>query len=246
MVSRAHIALGALAAGLMCVAAGAATGKDKALTSELLVLMQLIGLFVLALAIVLLRRKARQLQTYTTQQTVIFSRRPTLFVFCAIIFAAAPIPALILSAFLPGSLTILGDYLLLSSLVWLIALILFTTYLYATLSFFVANEYGLTWQRPFGKSAQPWGQIQRIYPSKDVSGFTKLASSVGQSHWKALVVDEMIIPLRIWLMSDDPKPLLRAIRQRATHAQWDWHTSSHSLTNGRGAILRISRRRYPR
>jgi hypothetical protein len=105
------------------------------------------------------------------------------------------------------------------------ALIWWAQYLAPSLLFYVADQQALTRQWLAFRKSLPWNVIDWIYPERKTTTYRTYGVKTGQSTAYNLVVEagprrSIKIILKGWLIGGNPQPLLDAIQQRATFAEF--------------------------
>ena len=122
-----------------------------------------------------------------------------------------------------------GLFLLLV-IVGFFALVFWAQFLIPALVFYVADMTGLTRQVLLAKITLPWHAIDWVYPARKTTQYRAYGIKTGSSSEESLMVEagpkrKIKVTLRAWLVGGDGKPLVNAIQQRATHAQFGFDKS---------------------
>ena len=115
-------------------------------------------------------------------------------------------------------------------LVAFFALIWWAQYLAPSLLFYVADQQALTRQWLAFRKSLLWSAIDWVYPERKTTSYRTYGIKVGQSTADNLVVEagpkrSIKVILKGWLIGGDPQPLLEAIQQRATSAEFGFDRS---------------------
>lgn len=120
--------------------------------------------------------------------------------------------------------------------VWLLLLLAFFAlvwwgqFLVPFVVFYVADHTGLTRQWLNVKKTLLWHAIDWVYPERKTTAYRTYGVKVGQSTEYNLVVEagpkqSIKVVVKGWLIGGDPQPLLTAIEQRATSAEFGFDRS---------------------
>ena len=110
------------------------------------------------------------------------------------------------------------------------ALIWWAQFLASFIVFYVADHTGLTRQWLAVKKTLPWHAIEWVYPERKTTAYRTYGVKVGQSTEYNLMVEagpKQAIKVigKGWLIGGNPQPLLDAIQQRATAAEFGFDRS---------------------
>lgn len=110
------------------------------------------------------------------------------------------------------------------------ALIWWAQFLASFIVFYVADHTGLTRQWLAVKKTLPWHAIDWVYPERKTTAYRTYGVKVGQSTEYNLMVEAgpkqaIKVIVKGWLIGGNPQPLLDAIQQRATAAEFGFDRS---------------------
>jgi hypothetical protein len=110
------------------------------------------------------------------------------------------------------------------------ALIWWAQFLLPYLLFYVADQQALTRQWLAFRKPLPWSAIDWVYPERKTTTYRTYGIKTGQSTAENLIVEAgpkkaIKVILKGWLIGGDPRPLLEAIQQRATSAEFGFDRS---------------------
>jgi len=110
------------------------------------------------------------------------------------------------------------------------ALIWWAQFLAPSLLFYVADQQALIRQWLAFRKSLPWSTIDWVYPERKTTTYRTYGIKTGQSTADNLVVESgpkqsIKVILKGWLIGGDPQPLLDAIQQRATSAEFGFDRS---------------------
>lgn len=180
-----------------------------------------IAVAVLAIAVLLLVWSAAARRAYSEPETVMFARPPWL-----VLVGAALVAACVASLGFVDAQRDNGLFVALI-LVGLFALVFTGQFLAPALTFWVADHTGLTRQVLAFKVTLPWHTIDWIYPAQQTTTYRTYGIKTGQSTTQSLIVEagpktKLKLTLRAWLVGGDSRPVVAAIQQRATAAQFGY------------------------
>lgn len=179
-----------------------------------------VGVVVLLLTAALLVWNASARGGYTAPQTVIFSRSPVKLIGGAVVLAACAFAAPFVGIDANN-----GAFLVLA-FVGFFALLWCGQFIGPTLTFYVADQHDLTRQALSFKRSLPWYSIDWVYPERKTTSYRAYGIvKMGQSTQHHVIVEagpqqRIKIVIKAWLVGGNPGPLLDAIQQRATDAQF--------------------------
>lgn len=185
-----------------------------------------VGVVMLALTAVLIfwTRAARAAAAHTGPETVIVCRGGGKVIGGAVVFAA-----LLFAAPFTG-FDVNGGAFIFLLLFAFFALIWWAQFLAPFVVFYVADHTGLTRQWLAVKKTLPWHAIDWVYPERKTTAYRTYGVKVGQSTEHNLMVEagpkqSIKVIVKGWMIGGDAQPLLDAIQQRATAAEFGFDRS---------------------
>lgn len=179
-----------------------------------------IGIVVLVLAVALVAWNASARGACSGPETVIFSRSPAKLLGGGVVFAVAVFAIPFVGIDSNNGIFLALFFVALFALVWC------GQFLLPTLMFYVADHEGLSRQILGFKKTLPWHTIDWVYASRKTTSYRAYGIvKMGQSTQESVVAEagarrQIKIVVKAWLVAGDAKPLLAAVQQRATSAQF--------------------------
>jgi len=173
---------------------------------------------ILLLTVVLVAVNTAAMRGHQGPETVVFARSPIPMVICGVIAAA-------LTA-VPAFVPIDSDNVSLLILPGLFVVLFGAMFAQYYLVFWVADATGLTRQALVFEKTLPWHEVDWVYGSVKTTNYRAYGIvPVGKSTQHDLIVEagpkrKIKIGLKAFLSGGKPEPLMRAIEQRATGAQF--------------------------
>jgi hypothetical protein len=184
-----------------------------------------VGIVVLVLTGVLLAWDAAARGAYAAPETVMFRRSPTKLVGGAVVIAICAFAAPFVGVDANNGLFLGLLFVAFFALIW------YGQFFAPSLAFYVADANGLTRQILGVKKTLPWYTIDWVYPARKTTSYRAYGVvKVGQSTQDNFMVEagprrSIKIVVKAWLIGGDPRPLLAAIQQRATSAEFGFDKS---------------------
>lgn len=184
-----------------------------------------VGVVMLALtAVLIFWTRAARAAAYTGPEAVIFCRGGGKLIGGAVVFAA-----LLFAAPLTGFDVNSGAFIFLLLFAFF-ALIWWAQFLAPFVVFYAADHTGLTRQWLAVKKTLPWHAIDWVYPERKTTAYRTYGVKVGQSTEDNLMVEagpkqSIEVIVKGWLIGGDARPLLDAVQQRATAAEFGFDRS---------------------
>jgi hypothetical protein len=184
-----------------------------------------VGIIVLVLTGVLLAWDTAARAAYTAPETVMFRRSPAKLVGGAVVLAICAFAAPLVGIDSNNGLFLALLFVAFFSLFW------YGQFFVPSLAFYVADANGLTRQILGFKRTLPWYAIDWVYPARKTTSYRAYGVvKVGQSTQDNIVVEtgsrrSIKVVVKAWLVGGDPEPLLSAIQQRATSAEFGFDKS---------------------
>lgn len=180
-----------------------------------------IAVAVLLIVVLLLLWSAAARRAYSGPETVVFARSSWLVLIGAIIVAAC-----VAGMGFVDTQSQNGLFVALV-LIGLFALVFTGQFLVPALVFWVADQSGLTRQALAFRTTLPWHTIDWVYPARQTTTYRTYGIKTGQSTTQSLMIEagpktKLKLTLRAWLVGGDSRPLIEAIQQRATDAQFGY------------------------
>jgi hypothetical protein len=184
-----------------------------------------VGVVMLALtAVFVFWTRAARAAAHTGPETVIFCRGGGKLIGGAVVVA--------LCAFAAPLVGFDGE----NVAIWLLLLLAFfaviwwAQFLAPFIVFYVADHTGLTRQWLAAKKTLPWHAIDWVYPERKTTAYRTYGVKVGQSTEYNLMVEAgpkqtIKVIVKGWMIGGDAQPLLDAIQQRATAAEFGFDRS---------------------
>lgn len=134
-----------------------------------------------------------------------------------------------------------------AAFVWLLllaffALLFWLQFTIQALVFWVADLSGLSRQVLAFKTTLPWHEIDWVYPQRKRTNYQALGVvKVAQTTEDAIIVEagprrRITLALKAWLMGGDAQPLVHAIEERATNAQFGFDKQPLVLARRQGMV----------
>ena len=193
-----------------------------------------VGIVVLVLTGVLLAWDAAARGAYAAPETVMFRRSPTKLVGGAVVLAICAFAAPFVGIDSNNGLFLALLFLAFFALIW------YGQFFAPSLTFYVADANGLTRQILGVKKTLPWYAIDWVYPARKTTSYRAYGVvKVGQSAQDNIVAEagprrSIKIVVKAWLIGGNPSPLLSAIQQRATSAEFGFDKSPLVIQRRRG------------
>jgi hypothetical protein len=183
-----------------------------------------LGVAILIVTVTLLLWNNAARRAHSGPETVVFSRSPVSLLSGALVLAicaiAAPFIGIDMNSGAFLGLLFVGAF----------AFVGYAQFLVPALTFYVADQTGLTKQWLAIKKRLAWQAVDWVYPARKTTSYRTYGIKVGQSSEDSLMVEagpkrKMKIVLKAWMVGGDPRPLLSAIEQRAQGAQFGFDKS---------------------